>query len=147
QERGYPSVYPTYDWYGDEGQEAGQIDLQKYFRILQRHWLVIVTTLIIAIFGGLAKTLLTTPIYAAATTLQIDKEQQRVANMQTGLDTPQTGSNDEFFQTQFGLLKSRSLAEATAKDPRLGLTQDTALLKKIGIIPEKGKRPTTAQIQ
>lgn len=147
-ERGYPSPYSTFDWYEEDLQKGGGLDLQKYLRILLRHWLIIVASLIVAVALGLAKTLLTTPIYTATVSLQIDKEAAKVVNMQS-LEAPSNGTSDEFFQTQYALLKSRSLAEATAKDPRLDLARDAELLKSLGIISGgKGeKRPSTAQIQ
>ncbi len=139
--------YPSFEW-EEEADKGFQLDLRHYFRILLRHWLIIVAALILAIAGGVAKTLLTTPMYTATGTLQIDREAARV----TGLDTfeaKESVSNnaDEFFQTQFALLKSRSLAEATAKDSNLNLARDQQLLKALGVAPEEGPPLTTAQAQ
>lgn len=145
---GYPAAaYPSYEWYEDDAQKATSFDLKKYFRILQRHWMIIAAAVILATAGGIASVLLTTKIYTATVTLQIDKEPARVANMES-FEAPQTGPSDEFFQTQYGLLKSRSLAEATAKDPRLDLARNKPLLKALGIEAAKGQKPlTTAEIQ
>lgn len=143
---GYPTSYPSYEWYDEDTQKAATVDLQKYLRILQRHWLIIAAALILAVAGGIAKTMLTTKIYTATVTLQIDKEAAKVSNMQT-FEARDSGTSDEFFQTQYGLLKSRSLAETTAKDPRLELARNKPLLKALGIESRKGAKPlTTAQI-
>jgi capsular exopolysaccharide synthesis family protein len=147
--RGGPAPYPAYEWYDEDSQRATGLDLQKYLRIILRHWLIIASALIVAVAVGLGVTLLTTPIYTATTTIQIDKETAKVPNMQT-FETPMnSGPNDEFFQTQYGILKSRSLAEATAKDTRLDLARNTQLLRSIGLLSNdrNAKAPTTAQLQ
>jgi capsular exopolysaccharide synthesis family protein len=144
-----PSPYAAYEWYDEDPQRGTGLDLQKYLRIIMRHWLIIASALIVAVAIGLGVTLLTTPIYTATTTIQIDKETARVANMQT-FDAPMSsGPNDEFFQTQYGILKSRSLAEATAKDTRLDLARNTQLLRAIGLLSNdrSAKAPSTAQLQ
>lgn len=144
---GYPTAYPSYEWYEEDAQKASSFDVQKYIRILQRHWMIIAACVMLAAGGGIASVLLTTKIYTADVTLKIDKDVARVANIQD-FEAPQTGTADEFFQTQFGLLKSRSLAEATAKDPRLDLAHNKAVIKDLGLAPVKGEKPlTTAQIQ
>ncbi|MEI7932394.1 MAG: Wzz/FepE/Etk N-terminal domain-containing protein, partial [Alphaproteobacteria bacterium] len=66
--------YGAYEWFTDEHKDEGAAELQKYLRILRKHWLAIAAVVILAIFIGVAKTLLTTPIYTAATTMQIDRE-------------------------------------------------------------------------
>lgn len=144
---GYPTAYPSYEWYEDDVQKAPSFDLQKYIRIMQRHWMIITAAVILAAAGGIASVLLTTKIYTADATIKIDKETAKVANIQD-FEAPQTGTADEFLQTQFGLLRSRSLAEATAKDPRLDLARNKALIKAIGLEPGKGEKPlTTAETQ
>jgi uncharacterized protein involved in exopolysaccharide biosynthesis len=144
---GYPTAYPSYEWYEDDVQKTSSFDLQKYIRIMQRHWMIIAAAVILAAAGGIASVLLTTKIYTADATIKIERETAKVANIQD-FEAPQTGTADEFLQTQFGLLRSRSLAEATAKDPRLDLARNKALIKAIGLEPAKGEKPlTTAETQ
>jgi succinoglycan biosynthesis transport protein ExoP len=141
--------YPSYDWGAeDAGAATGGMDLQKYLRIVMRHWLIIAAAVVVCIGLAIGKTLLTTPIYTATGTIQIDREAARVSNLQTFEAKESVGNNaDEFFQTQFARLKSRSLAEATAKDPTLDLAHDQAMLKGLGIQRKDQAPLTTAQAQ
>jgi capsular exopolysaccharide synthesis family protein len=125
----------------DESDPAGGegLDLFRYLHILQKHWLVIVAAIVVSIAVGLTLTLMTQRIYTAAVTLQIDKEAPRVLDGDS-LNSPRdVTSYDEFFQTQYGLLNSRSLALRTVD--RLNLVNDTAFLKAYGIGPEARRDP------
>src|SRR5690349_3487231 len=80
---GYPTAaYPSYEWYEEDVQKASSFDLEKYLRILRRHWMIIAAAVVLAAAGGIASVLLTTKIYTASVTLQIDKESAKVANIQ-----------------------------------------------------------------
>src|SRR5690606_17204753 len=89
-----------------------------YLNIAKRwKWLVLVSIVTAAVIGLIA-TLLMTPQYTAGTTPDIKRENDRIVNVQ-GVE-PETGvADNEFYQTQVGLLKSRSLAERVASDLRL----------------------------
>jgi succinoglycan biosynthesis transport protein ExoP len=89
-----------------------------YLNIAKRwKWLVLGSIVTAAVIGLIA-TLLMTPQYTAGTTLDIKRENDRIVNVQ-GVE-PETGvADNEFYQTQVGLLKSRSLAERVASDLRL----------------------------
>ncbi|HTU12658.1 MAG TPA: polysaccharide biosynthesis tyrosine autokinase [Allosphingosinicella sp.] len=90
----------------------------RYLRIALRwRWLIIGVT-VAAIIAGLIITYLTTPLYTAEATLEIQRENDRITQVR-GVE-PETSSVDmEFYQTQYGLLQSRSLAERVATDLRL----------------------------
>lgn len=90
------------------------------WRLFRRQAGVVALGLLIGLAAGTAATLLTRPEYVARATLQIDRESAKVVN---GADeTPVDNLSDEFFQTQYGLLKSRALATRVAD--ALGLTRD-----------------------
>ena len=60
--------YPSYDWMNvDTGDNVR--DFQNYLRIVLRHWLIIVTAILVCLAGGLAKTLLSTPLFDATATI------------------------------------------------------------------------------
>src|SRR5687767_14522997 len=61
----------------DEGGNIAH-DLMKYFWILFRHRWVVLGVLAVVVCAGLLFTFLTTPIYRASTTLQIDREPAKV---------------------------------------------------------------------
>lgn len=92
--------------------------LVRLLRIAMRwKWLLIGAVAVAGILG-LVITLLMTPQYTAGATLEIQRESDRIVNVK-GVE-PETGASDlEFYQTQYGLLRSRSLAERIATDLRL----------------------------
>ena len=138
--------YGAYEWFADEPHDEGGIDLHKYLRILAKHWLVILAVVILATAAGVAKILLTTKIYTAAVTVQIDREAPKVGDLQTN-EPREDGSSDEFFETQNGLLKSRELAVKTVDTN--DLLNDQALLQGLGLnaVGADGKRPSATSIR
>ncbi|MDP1737502.1 MAG: polysaccharide biosynthesis tyrosine autokinase [Caulobacter sp.] len=128
------------EYFGDADPAASEgPDIFRYLHILVKHWLVILAAVIVSTAVGLTLTLMTQPIYTAAVTLQIDKEAPRVLDGDS-LNSPRdTTSYDEFFQTQYGLLNSRSLALRTVD--RLNLINDAAFLKAYDIGPEARRNP------
>lgn len=94
-----------------------EIDLLAYWRLLvKRRWLVL-GILVGVVALTLVHTLLTPPVYRATAVLQVDNEAPQV--MREGDLMPRGGWDPDFNQTQYELLKSRSLAERVAED--LGL--------------------------
>ena len=102
-----------------EAPASDEINLLDYWNILlKRRWTVLGLALLV-MFAAFVHTLLTTPIFRAGATIQIDRETLNVVNVE-GV-TPQGASNDwEFYETQYQLLRSRSLAERVASQLRLG---------------------------
>jgi polysaccharide biosynthesis transport protein len=93
-----------------EPPASTQSDLRDYIRILlKRRWTVIGATLIVAV-TALVGTLLTTPIFRATSTLQIDRDTIKVVDVGSMTPVESSGDND-FYQTQYELLKSRTLAD------------------------------------
>jgi len=109
----------------DVRDEAGEgINLAAYWHIIVKHRFVIAGAVAIALAIGLAVTLMTTPIYRATATIQIDREATKVVDIE-GTD-PAQGRDAEFYQTQYALLRSRSLAERVVR--RENLTSDAAFM-------------------
>lgn len=98
--------YPQYPQYPEYQEE--EIDLREYLRIiLKRRWLigtiVLVITSIVAIYSFMAE-----PIYRATCQVLIEKENPKVVNVEEVLGVDATGR--DYYQTQYEILKSRSLA-------------------------------------
>src|SRR5690554_5054687 len=95
-----------------------EIDLLKLWNtIWRRKWSIIALTLVVAMITVLM-VLNVTPIYRAMATLLIEQNNRvNVVSIEQvyGLD----GKSNEYLQTQFELLKSRTLAERVVKE--LGL--------------------------
>ncbi|MDO6462122.1 polysaccharide biosynthesis tyrosine autokinase [Granulosicoccaceae sp. 1_MG-2023] len=85
------------------------IDIQHYIRTLRKYkWQILGLTALItglAVFYAISAT----PIYRATATLLIESQKANVVSIEEiyGFD----GANEEYYQTQFELLKSRALAE------------------------------------
>ncbi|MGE0180227.1 MAG: GumC family protein [Sphingomonas sp.] len=100
---------------GDNGEA---LLLIRLLRMAKRwKWLLLGAILVGGIIG-LIVTLMMTPQYTARATLEIQREGNRIVNVK-GVE-PETSTGDlEFYQTQYGLLRGRSLAERVATDLRL----------------------------
>lgn len=106
---------------GQPQDEDGQIDLMTYWRIIvKRRWTVI-SMVVAALALALIQTLMTTPMYMATATLQIDREPIRVLNTE-GVMPAEASFDENFYQTQYELLRSRSLAERVVG--AMGLADD-----------------------
>jgi capsular exopolysaccharide synthesis family protein len=92
--------------------------IQQYLRIALRWKYVIVGVTIACIVLGLIITLLMTPKYTATATIEIARDADQVTNFQ-GIERQTSAMDQEFYQTQYGLLKSRALAERVAVQLRL----------------------------
>lgn len=97
-------------WIESDEDAKERIDLNRYWRILLKHKWIVIGVLVLSLAVGVAVTLMTTPIYRASTTLQIDRESAKIVNVQTVDPAEQMIAGDEFFQTEYGRLKSRRLA-------------------------------------
>ncbi|OYX08757.1 MAG: exopolysaccharide biosynthesis protein [Sphingomonadales bacterium 32-68-7] len=92
--------------------------LQRYIRIAQKWRWVLIGSITAAILLGLAATLLMTPQFSASATIEISRESDQVTSFQ-GVERDVSVSDQEFYQTQYGLLRARSLAERVASELRL----------------------------
>ena len=118
---------PASAYAAPEPEEAG-LDLRKYVWLLFKHrWLVLGSAAVFLCLG-LLTTFLTTPIYQASTTIEITPDTPNFASLQGRNDVQLTPSvsDAQFYQTQYQLLRSRSLAERVVAD--LALQDDQAFL-------------------
>lgn len=136
--------WATSDRNGQRGEPSSpSFNLAEYWRLALKHRILIVGVVAAAIVAGIAITLLTTPLYTASTTLQIDREAARVFNVDDASPRESMIQGEEFFQTQWGLLRSRSLAERVIDSE--GLATSDAFLTTMGVsLPDEG-RSTAAQ--
>lgn len=92
--------------------------IMQYLRIALRWKYVIIGTTVACVLLGLIVTLLVTPKYTATATVEIARESNKVSDFQ-GVEREATAFDQEFYQTQYGLLKSRALSERIATQLRL----------------------------
>ena len=105
-----------YGPYGDEDTKS--FDIFKYLRIASKYkWLI--AGIAAAVFAVTAlTTFMTTPIYKATASIQIDREASKVLD-KGDISSDDTSSQD-FYQTQYQLLQSRSLSERVSAALSLG---------------------------
>jgi capsular exopolysaccharide synthesis family protein len=107
----------------DAAATEGEIDLRSYWRILvKRRWTVLGAAAIVLV-SALVFTLLTTPVYRASVSMQIERDSIKVLDV--GATQEDAYYDDEFYATQYELLRSRALAQRAAAD--LGLTDQAQL--------------------
>lgn len=122
QGRGYPD-FPRLDL---DAEEVQGFDLRKYLNLFWKHKIPIAAIMLTCLVVGLVVTLMMTPVYRATSSIQIDRETKDVTNLKDSQGDDTFGSSQEFFQTQYELLGSMSLAErvvnslALADDPAFG---------------------------
>lgn len=110
------------------GPGEGMIDLRRLWHIVLKRWWILAGSLALMLVLGVVVTLLSTPIYRASATLQIDREAAQVVDMEGVLPAENLYSAQEFYQTQYGLLKSRSLAQRVVAS--LGLADDPLFVEE-----------------
>ena len=121
----FPVEYAPPSAYAEPPPDDFRIDLKKYLWLAIKHRWLILGSAVLFLFGGLILTLLTTPIYRATSTIQIDRNTDNVVNVEN-FQQSKGGSDVEFYQTQYELLRSRALAERVASN--LSLQDDPAFL-------------------
>lgn len=97
-----------------------------------RFWIlgIIVGTLLV----GLIVTLLSTPIYRAQATVQIDQEAAKVLGTEDTNATANIQDSDRFLNTQLDVIRSRALAGRVAED--LKLFDNPAFLEAMNVDPD-----------
>jgi succinoglycan biosynthesis transport protein ExoP len=112
--------------YGESPSEL-RIDLRKYLWLAIKHRWLILGSVGVCLVLGLLVTFLTTPIYRATTSIQISRQADKIVQM----DDVQSNDglrSEEFYQTQYELLQSRSLAERVVA--KLNLQDNPEFMQK-----------------
>jgi uncharacterized protein involved in exopolysaccharide biosynthesis len=86
--------------------------------LLRRKWIAL-AVLVAAIVAAVLFTLTQPSLYRATATIEISRESARVLNNQEDVETSPVAGANEFYQTQYGLLKSRTLMTRVARELRL----------------------------
>ncbi len=104
--------------------------IRQYLRIATRWRYLILGAVAACIVLGLVITLLMTPKFTATSTIEIARESNQVTNFQ-GVERETGIADQEFYETQYGLLRSRVLAERVAT--QLRLVDDKEFYERFGI--------------
>ncbi len=112
-------MLPFFDSDGVDKSES-ETDLRAYWELLwKRRYLIAAVFAVVLALGTIVTLLVMTPIYRANALLQIDREASKVLTASDNLQPAELATGDEFFQTEYGLLKSTSLAARVASDLHL----------------------------
>lgn len=95
------------------------IDLFHYWHVLLRRKWTVLTTLGIVFFAVLVGSLLKTPIYRATATIQIDRNAVKVVQGQDDQGGGYYEDAENFYNTQYELLRSQALSERVAAELHL----------------------------
>lgn len=106
----------------ESAQDGMELSVQDILRIANRHKWTLLLVVLLACAAGVVRTLMSTPTYRSTTVLQFEKAAQRVAPFADISGEEQVYVDEHMFlQTQYGLLRSRALAERVAAE--LGLLE------------------------
>lgn len=130
------TVAPTFAAGGTPAAAARSPDaermpaIRQYLRIAIRWRYVILGAAVTCLLIGLIATLLMTPKYTATSTIEISRESNQITNFQ-GVERETSTIDQEFYQTQYGLLRSRALAERVAN--QLRQVDDPKFFERFGV--------------
>ncbi|WP_052134236.1 GumC family protein [Sphingomonas sp. 37zxx] len=102
---------------------SSQFDIGDMLRVMVKWKWLILASIVVGIGLAVTATLLSTRVYRSTATLEINTTPIEVMGNNRGIQ-PKMRGEDQFLQTQFGLLKSRSLAERVATMLNLGSDPD-----------------------
>jgi GumC protein len=116
--------------------------LSEYAHALLGRWWLVAGIAVIVMAVALAVSLSLTPQYRATTTLQIEREAMKVVNLEDVIPSESPMDRD-FYQTQYELLMSRSLARRVIA--KAGLARDPAYAEQVRAASEKLPAAEAAQ--
>ena len=100
--------------------------VSMYLRIARRWRWLIAGAVAVALIIGLVVTLLATRQYSAETRIEVNREGSRIVNVE-GVQPETSAVDQEFYQTQYGVLSSTTMAERVVR--KLRLADDQAFFR------------------
>src|SRR5713101_9491537 len=110
-----PTNYPA-----PADSQAGEDHLWDYLAVLLRHRKLALAIFLTATAVATIRTLLTRPVYMATAQILIEREKSNVLSFKDVTEVD--AAKDDYYQTQYRLLQSRSLARRVVET--LNLLQD-----------------------
>lgn len=133
----------------DKDSDGPTFNFMHYWYLLVRHARLVASAFGGGLVLGLVVTMLTTPLYRAFTTIQIDPRDINVVGIQ-GVEPVQTTSDRDSMQTQLALLQSRSLASRVvdrlnlADDPHFVASNSHSVKAVVDRLLGRAQRPDSA---
>jgi capsular exopolysaccharide synthesis family protein len=109
--------------------------LLQYWRVVIRWKWLIIAVMLVSLVAGLLVTLFMTRQYTATVSIEISRQSDKIVNVQ-GVEPEVSTGDAEFYQTQYSLLRARSLAERVAAD--LKLAESAQFFETFGVDVSEG---------
>lgn len=106
-----------YDYPNTLQDDNTGLDLQKILSTLLRRKFTIILIALLTFFTIAIKTFMTVPLYTASAKLQIEDDSNKLLDYD--VEAKGKSSGKDFYQTQYELLKSRTLAKRTIEELNL----------------------------
>jgi capsular exopolysaccharide synthesis family protein len=97
---------------------ARLVDIDTALRVISRHRWLVLGTLAVALGIAVVITVMATREYRSVATLQINAQPAQIIGSRSQ-PLPRLRNDDQYLQTQYGILRSRALAERVARDLKL----------------------------
>ncbi|WP_417592055.1 GumC family protein [Parasphingorhabdus sp.] len=123
----------------------GAVTFLHYWHAVLRHKIAIASIVAAFVTLGIIITLLMTPYFTSTARIEIDREQDKVTNVEAVSSGENAGMQLEFYQTQYALLESRSLAERVARTRNF--TSKDRFFEIFGVEPDGGLLSGTGNAQ
>jgi capsular exopolysaccharide synthesis family protein len=123
---------------GAHGNEPDEdtINLREYWEIIVKRKWTVISFFMIVLISVVTATFLMTPVYRATLTLQIERTAAKIFEFKD-VRPDESAQNQDFYQTQYELLKSRTLAERVIgqlglmDNPLLSVRKEPGLFESI----------------
>jgi succinoglycan biosynthesis transport protein ExoP len=121
------------------------VDVLAVYSSLYRNRFWMLAILALTLVAGIALTLLSTPVYRATASVQINQESEKVLGTESKEDFASLQDAERFLQTQLDILRSRTTAIAVADEAKLFNNQ--AFLAAMGesTVTDPGPNQTIAE--
>lgn len=108
-----------------EQEETGEqtVNIRDLLRLVSKYRWTLASAALLGVLVAVVYGLTNTPTYRATTVIQIDRAAARIVSFNKDVDAQESMSDRETLQTQYELLRSRSLAERVINDLRLDPNQ------------------------
>ncbi|MEW6068890.1 MAG: polysaccharide biosynthesis tyrosine autokinase [Nitrospirota bacterium] len=109
----YPVTSPQPSYYSPDEE----VHLRDYLQVLIRRKWVVITFLVVVVTTVIIGTFMMSPQYKATVTIKIDKENPNILAFKDVVGVERV--EEDYYQTQYKILKSRNLAKRVIRSQRL----------------------------
>ena len=124
--REWDEHYPPDYYYNNNGydEDDDDINVKEYLDILlRRKWLILACLIISVVIAGI-KTFTTVPLYRSSATIEIKPDIPKITSFEDLIQAEGTNSYN-YYQTQFSLIKSKTLAMLVLEELKIKNNKET----------------------